>query len=82
MSEAIQKLVELATAGGLRGELTKWSKADVWWFDDAMPDEVREKGHADPALNYFCQFASPQYRGDDGFMDEAANVAISFNRTQ
>ena len=80
MIDAISRLVELAETEGLRGELTHWSEADVWWFDDQMPARVRDAGNADPALRFFETEATPHDRADVGFKDDEKRIAISFAR--
>ncbi len=82
MSASINKLVALAEKHGFKGELTIWSEADVWWFEEPMPDDVRLAGTADPAVDYYEQMPSPQFRGDAGFIDGAAKTAISFDRNK
>ena len=78
-SDAILKLVRMAQDHGMSGKLTNWSKADVWWFEGAMPDDILMAGGEDPALDYYEQAASPHHRGDIGFIDGAAKLAISFD---
>jgi hypothetical protein len=78
MSAAIAKLVAMAERHGLTGELFKWSQADVWTFDEPMPDDVRLAGSADPAVDYYEQTPAPHFPGDVGFIDGEAKTAISF----
>ena len=80
MSVAITKLVELTERHGLSAELVKWSEADVWTFGEAMPDDVRLAGTADPAVDYYEQAPATHFAGDVGFIDGAAKTAISFLR--
>ncbi len=80
MSGAIEKLVAMAKRQGMTGELVRWSKADVWTFEGAMPDDIMLAGTADPALEYFWQAANGPHRADTGFIDGAARLAISFDK--
>jgi hypothetical protein len=77
---AIAKLVDLAEAAGLRGELTRWSEADVWWFDARMPPPIKDAGAADSSLRYFETEGDPHNRADAGFIDDKGKIAISFAR--
>ncbi|KLI64709.1 hypothetical protein [Aurantiacibacter marinus] len=79
MSEAILKLVKMAQDHGMSGKLTHWSEADVWWFEGEMPQDILMAGGAESSVDYYEQAASPHYRGDIGFIDGNAKVAISFD---
>ncbi len=79
MSEGILKLVKMAQDKGMPGKLTKWSKADVWWFEGEMPEDILRAGASEPSVDYYEQAASPHHRGDIGFIDGAAKLAISFD---
>ncbi|WP_271079027.1 hypothetical protein [Aurantiacibacter sp. MUD61] len=78
MSAAIAKLVAMSEGHGLKGELNKWSKADVWTFAEPMPEDVRLAGTAEPAVDYYEQMPGPHFAGDVGFIDGEAKTAISF----
>jgi len=79
VSDAVQKLVKMAQAQGMTGELTNWSKADVWVFEGTMPEDILRAGVSEPSVDYYEQAASPHHRGDVGFIDGAAKLAISFD---
>lgn len=82
MSAAIARLVAMTERHGFKGELMKWSKADVWTFVEPMPDDVRLAGTADPAVDYYEQMPDLHFAGDVGFIDGAAKTAISFLRNK
>ena len=75
----IQDLVSIAKAHGLSGSMTEWSKRDVWWFDESMPDEVRLAAEKDNSLEYFSYEGDPHNRADEGFLDQDG-LSISFAR--
>jgi len=77
----IQDLVSLAKERGLSASLSKWSKRDVWWFDETMPVEVRAAGENDSSLEYYSTQDSPHNRADEGFVDQH-RLAISFARAK
>jgi hypothetical protein len=78
MSEAIGRLLELARTLGLESEAADWSKARVHQFDAPMTHEMRVAGHAEASLDYFRQDSDAHYAFDEGFVDKAAGVAVSF----
>ncbi|VVT03016.1 hypothetical protein [Erythrobacter sp. EC-HK427] len=82
MSKAIKGLIGLAEQSGGIGEFSQWSQSDVWWFDMSMPDGLRAVGNADACLRYFSSDATPHNPADEGFIDDAASLAIAFRRSQ
>ena len=80
MSKAIQSLLVLAKKAGGTGEFSLWSKSDVWWFEMAMPDDVRAAGTANDQLSYFSSDATPHDSAEEGFIDDKASLAIAFER--
>jgi hypothetical protein len=78
MSEAIGRLLELARNRGLESEASDWSKARVHQFDVPMTHEMRVAGHAEASLEYYRQDSDPHYPFDEGFVDKAAGLAVSF----
>ncbi len=80
MTSAIDTLVTMAQAQGMRGELVHWSKVDVWTFAGPMPDDVLLAGSEDPSVDYYEQAANGPHRADAGFIDDANKLAISFDK--
>lgn len=79
MTSVIDKLVAMAKAQGLHGELVHWSKAGVWTFQGVMPEDVLLAGSSEPSVDYYEQAANGPHRADAGFIDDAAGLAISFD---
>lgn len=78
MSEAIGRLLELARTMGLESKVGDWSKARVHHFDAPMTHDMRVAGHAEASLEYYRQDTDSHYAFDEGFVDKAAGVAVSF----
>ncbi|WP_156930295.1 hypothetical protein [Sphingomonas jaspsi] len=57
-----------------------FSSVKAWWFEQPMPEAVRSAGSAESSLRYFTTQQTPHNRPDEGFVDDAAKVAISYPR--
>ena len=78
MSGGIRKLVEMANDAGLQSDDSAWSEAFVYWFDNLMPEDIRQAGNADSSIEYFDSERTPHTPAGEGFIDRQSRTAISF----
>ncbi|MDA7787641.1 endonuclease domain-containing protein [Sphingomonadaceae bacterium] len=78
VSDAVNALLALCTAEDLESDAEAFGANYVHIFDAAMPDAIREAGEGDDALLFWSTEANDRRRAEEGFADQASNVAIAF----
>lgn len=78
VSDAINALLAFCVAEELEGDSERFGANYVHIFDAPMPAAIREAGESDDTLLFWATEATVQRRAEEGFADQAANVAIAF----
>ena len=81
MSALIEKLLQTAEAEGDQRDriVFGWNNYErVYWMSRPMSRTVRGLGDSAEALEYVSYAGDPHNRADEGFVDRASLVAISF----